>query len=228
MKKKHLYLLTSCVLLCICFACKSPERIISKQMEKSGIHVDKKWIKTLEKGKKDVSSVWLDLFNHDLKSLEKRFYISLTDSDLDKLKYYPVVKYLIDSTSFANITSKTDIKKFLALREGYAKYYILNDDRFIVVADIRYINEKMVTDGDGALPTPVSNTLKDILLNRKLPLFEVDIDPSPALEQPHGLNVFIDEQGNLMYFKIDGVPKPFKEYMVELAETWRKVNAKNK
>jgi hypothetical protein len=197
-------------------------------MEKSGISVDREWIKTLEKGKKDVSSVWLDLFKHDLKSLEKYFYISLTDSDLDKLKYYPVVKYLIDSTSFANITSKTDIKKIIKVREGYARYIILNNDRFIINSNIQYINEKMVCYSNGATPTPVSNALKDILLVRKLPLFEVDLDLSPSSQGTDDFTVYIDEQGNMMWFGIDGVSKPFKEYMVELAETWRKANAKNK
>lgn len=212
-------------MLCISFACKSPKRVMVNRMEKTGIPIDKEWTKKLERSKKEVLESWLDVIHHDLTTLE-RSGISLSKPDLDMLKFYPIVKYEIDSISYINISSTTDVSKILKISNERAKYYILKDNQFIATTYSNCLYGKMEVEGYCSLSKAFSKTIKDILFTRYLPFFEVEIVYGPSSNLRSGYNVFIDEHGKLMSFKVNEDAKPFNEVLLDNSLRWRANNAK--
>jgi hypothetical protein len=109
------------------YSCKSQQFPYSKTKTKQ-LNV---WKKTLDEGKEQVKSYWIDLVDGKWDFFQKSYQTNLSEADVSSMNLVPIPIYTIDSISFYQATTKSTLIQRLNLDTNNALYLVKKDSSFV-------------------------------------------------------------------------------------------------
>ena len=106
--------------------------------------------KTLEEAKGEIKENWLSWVHGDWMWFKKFYNESLSEADVPNMTMVPIPIYRMDSVSFYNYTTDTDIANSLALETKKADYLVLlKDSAFVATDEVYYYPDGKWNTGGG-------------------------------------------------------------------------------